>query len=71
MRRRIDALECTKCVKVNWTDFWCGHEQSSVCDAVDVRRPVAFFVDKDHFTTYGSFMAGNHLLRIYEQHQAG
>ncbi|KAI6216228.1 Acyltransferase [Aphelenchoides fujianensis] len=64
-RARLDALDCARCLPVDWTDVWCAR---GVCESIDFRTKISFFFDSHHVNALGSLHVGHHLRRLYDQH---
>ncbi|KAI6217188.1 Acyl-transf-3 domain-containing protein [Aphelenchoides besseyi] len=63
IRKRLEQVQCDRCLKVNWLDLWCAKE--NVCYGVEPKRNVAYFLDRDHLSVYGSMFAGHFLFDMY------
>ncbi|KAI6192599.1 Acyl-transf-3 domain-containing protein [Aphelenchoides besseyi] len=64
IRNRLEQIECDRCVKINWLDLWCAKQ--NICYGVEPKRNVAYFLDRDHLSVYGSMFAGHFLFDVYK-----
>jgi hypothetical protein len=60
-RRYLELIECNNCIKVNWSNLWCG---DGVCRVVDENQ-ILLFVDDNHVSLYGSMYLGEYLYKLY------
>ncbi|KAI6174828.1 O-acetyltransferase OatA [Aphelenchoides bicaudatus] len=65
-RHRISAVECNRCLKVDFSKVWC-RETEELCETVDQDRQIPFFYDRHHVNTYGSLFVGRYLRDQYDE----
>ncbi|KAI6193221.1 hypothetical protein M3Y96_00995600 [Aphelenchoides besseyi] len=65
-RRRLAAVECSKCAKIEMEDLWC-RKQEGYCNAVDFKRRLGLFYDYYHPNLYGSLFIGKFLRVNYDR----
>ncbi|KAI6199261.1 O-acetyltransferase OatA [Aphelenchoides besseyi] len=66
VQKRVDLVDCSKCVKVNWSRAWCSNGD---CKAID-RRNLAYFRDAKHINSYGSLVYGKLLRNAYDKQKS-
>ncbi|KAH7718586.1 hypothetical protein AAVH_13996 [Aphelenchoides avenae] len=54
--RMLGALECAKCVWIDWTQAFCNRT-SGVCDAMERNTLIGYFIDLTHYSVLGSLKA--------------
>ncbi|KAI6237962.1 Acyltransferase [Aphelenchoides besseyi] len=66
-RKRIDALECSKCKIFEFNNVWC-RQSDEVCDTIDFRSHVSYFFDSHHVNALGSLKVGYEMRKFYDKH---
>ncbi|KAI6173121.1 Acyltransferase [Aphelenchoides besseyi] len=66
LKKRVDLLNCSKCVVINWEDLWCNKTEGR-CDTIDQFRRLSYFYDTNHHNAYGALHVGNFIRDLYNQ----
>ncbi|KAI6216901.1 hypothetical protein M3Y99_01793900 [Aphelenchoides fujianensis] len=67
IRRRLEHLRCTRCLRVDWIAAWCGGGRPQ-CAAADPRGVLSFF-DQHHPSLLGTIRMGELLRDVYVRHK--
>ncbi|KAI6190434.1 Acyl-transf-3 domain-containing protein [Aphelenchoides bicaudatus] len=63
VRQRVNFIECTKCIKIDWLDAWCLDNE---CNALSAQN-ISFFADSVHVNSLGARFYGDLLLDLYRK----
>lgn len=64
VRSRIRSINCSKCVRLDWTDIWC---KNGTCETADFDRKIGYFIDPSHINVYGSLKLGKYVREKYDK----
>lgn len=60
-------VECgDKCIKMDFIDVWCGHDEKAYCLAVDQTNGILQFNDETHISPLGSLVQAKAMRSKYD-----
>jgi hypothetical protein len=64
--KRLEAINCEKCLKIELIEFWCHRTGDNFCHTTD-SNGMAYYLDSHHVSPLGAMLNADYILRMYKK----